>query len=346
MAHLAATLARNGHDVSMIYGEGDATLTRDVIAGVTCIDAVPQWRPRALMEFWKTLHQIAPDVIYARLPNDFLWLIRLYARQSGARFIYAIASDIHCNPWTAYDYKRWFHAPLFSVGLHGAEAIAVQHQQQVPLLPRPLQKRSVHVPNLVRSFKSEPRSFDEARYDAAWVGVIRSEKRIGCFLDLVSALPHLHFALIGGFDIHHEREARAALEERIRSLPNLSFLGPQRTEDVQLLLARSKVLVSTSWVEGFPNAMLEAWSSGVPVASLSVDPGGVIVGEGIGRVSGSMSVLIHDVAELASNRDLNRQLGLRGLSYVRRIHSWEAVYSSLIHALSPSEAANPAVQSI
>lgn len=344
VAYLSEALACKGHEVSLIYGNGDATLATDMISGVACIDAAPEWNPKTIFAFWQTLKRLAPDVIYARLPSDFLWMIRLYARQSGSKFIYAIASTLHCDPWTAYDYNRWFHAPAFALGLRGADIIAVQHEQQVPLMCPLLQQRAVHVPNLVRSFRDLPRSFDQTVYDAIWIGMIRPEKQIHLFLDLVSALPKLHFAVVGGFDVHHDAGERRALEQRMRTLPNLSVLGPQRTDAIRQLLAQSKVLVNTSSVEGFPNTMLEAWSAGVPVVSMSIDPGGTIEREGMGRLSGTATGLAYDVSELATNCNLNLRLGSRGLDYVRRTHGWEDVYSSLIGALPFGRGAAPVLE--
>ncbi len=341
VAYLSEAMACKGHEVSLIYGSGDATLTTEVIAGVTCIDAAPEWKPRTIVAFWQTLKQLAPDVIYARLPSDFLWMIRLYAKQNGSKFIYAIASTLHCDPWTAYDYNRWFHAPAFALGLRGADVIAVQHEQQVPLMCPLLQQRAVHVPNLVRSFRDQPRSFEQTLYDAIWIGMIRPEKRIHLFLDLVASRPKLRFAVIGGFDVHHDADERRALEQRMRALPNLSVLGPQRTEAIRQLLAQSKVLVNTSSVEGFPNTMLEAWSAGIPVVSMAIDPGGAIEREGMGRLSGTAASLARDISELASDGDLNLRLGSRGLDYVRRTHGWEDVYSSLIGALPSGHEAAP-----
>lgn len=344
VAYLAAALARKGHEVSLIYGEGEATLATEVIAGVTCVDAVPTWQPSALASFWQTLRKLAPNVIYARLPSDFLWMIRLYSRQAGAKFIYALASPMHCNPWTAYDYNRWFHAPVFALGLHGADVIVVQHEHQVPLMSPSLQRRTAHVPNLVRFFGDQPRPIEQTRYDAVWIGMIRPEKQLERFLDLAAALPELQFAVVGGFDSQHHAKGRAELEQRMLSLPNLTFLGPQQAEAIQMMLTLSKVLVNTSPAEGFPNTMLEAWSLGVPVVALSVDPGGVMQKEGIGFLSGSLAGLLHDVSVLASNSELNLQLGSRGLEYVRRNHSLEAVYASLIKTLPALVPADPMIQ--
>jgi glycosyltransferase involved in cell wall biosynthesis len=119
----------------------------------------------------------------------------------------------------------------------------------------------------------------------------------------------------------------------MHSLDNVTYLGAQSTDKTMALIAESRVLVNTSQAEGFPNTMLEAWSLGVPVATLSVDPGGVIEREQIGLVSGSDAQLWCDVRRLACDESLNRQLGSRGMSYVKRRHSLEAVCDALSGAL-------------
>ncbi|TIL72622.1 MAG: glycosyltransferase family 4 protein [Mesorhizobium sp.] len=277
---------------------------------------------------------LRPDVLYARLPTDFLWLMGLFARfRRDTRFMYALAHDFHCTPWTAYDHKKWFHAPLFSLGMRSADAIAVQHHQQLATLNPRLRERSAHVPNLVRSVCEHPRVYDTTTTDAIWIANIRTSKQLHLFLDLAEALPRLRFAVIGGFDASVSSMQQAALRERIRTLKNLTFYGPKRDDEVMALLSNAKALVNTSSDEGFPNTMLEAWSVGVPVVSLSVDPGGVIEQQGIGFVSRTVTQLAHDVDRIVRTKSLNQRCGELALSYVRRQHSLEAVCQALERAL-------------
>lgn len=340
VAHLAAAMAELGHQVSLIYGDGSQRCPPRELASVTCIDAAPQWRkPSSIAAFWRALRHALPDVIYARLPSDFLALQGLLGRLHGrARFIYALAHDDHCRPWQAYSYKRWLHAPLYALGLHSAEAILAQHEGQRVRLSRRLQGRTTCVPNLVRSFASAPRDFESASIDAIWVAQIRPEKRLERFLDLAASAPDLSCSVVGGFDPTLPAAARAELEQRIQLLSNVTYWGPQPADVVMSLLARSKVLVNTSSGEGFPNSMLEAWSLGVPVVSLSVDPGGIIERQGIGFLSGSDLELCNDVRLLTHRASLNDQIGVRALAYVRGRHSLEAVCA----ALSPAVFGSPA----
>jgi glycosyltransferase involved in cell wall biosynthesis len=162
--------------------------------------------------------------------------------------------------------------------------------------------------------------------------MIRPEKQLEHFLDLAASLPGLRFALVGGFDINGSVDLRTSTEERLSNLRNVSFLGPQKAEDVIALLAHSKVLVNTSIAEGFPNSMLEAWSVGVPVVSLFIDPGGVIEREQIGLLSRTKCRLRDNVLALSLMRKRNEEAGRRGLAYVRREHSLEAICKALAQA--------------
>ncbi|MBL6081172.1 glycosyltransferase family 4 protein [Belnapia sp. T18] len=336
VAHLAGSLAQLGHRVTLIYGTGrgeDAPGPR-MVGGVTCLDAAPAWRhPRSIPLFWRLLGRLRPDICYARLPDDFLWMIGLHARQrAGACFIYALAHDRHCVPWWTYDYKPWFHGPLYALGLASAHVIAAQHRHQSEAVSRRLRRRMVHVPNLIRRCPGLLDAASPKRFDAIWVAQIRPEKRLERFLDLAESLPDHSFAVVGGFDATLGARQRQQLETRLRRAPNLTYFGAQDATEVGKLMLASKVLVNTSEAEGFPNTMLEAWSLGVPVVSMDVDPGSVIRDRQLGLVSGSAAALRQDVLSL-TQPGIGWDFAERGLAYVRSSHSINAVHQALRLAL-------------
>lgn len=323
VAHIAAAMAQRGHEVKLIYGDGEGCAPPTAIAGVLCLDAAPSWRrPSSAARLWRALKGGSPTVLYARLPDDFLWLVGLMSRlRSRTRFVYALAHDDHCKPWSTYGHRPWLHNPLYALGLHSADAIAIQHEGQRTRLSHRLRGRARTVPNLLRSFASQPRSLKGAEIDALWVAQIRPEKRFERFLDLAGACPDLRFSVIGGFDSTLPRATQSDLEREMRSLSNVSFLGPRQAAEIMAFLEDSKVLVNTSDAEGFPNTMLEAWSVGVPVLSLSIDPGHVIETHGLGRVSRTAAGLRRDLRLLTKNSILNQDMGKRALEYVRHRHN-------------------------
>lgn len=324
IAYLAMTFAHLGHSVDLIYGdEEDSTKACD-IAGVRCVNAFPTWnRPGSLLRFWQVLKESDADLVYARLPSDFLWVVGLFSKlHPKSRFMYALANDRDCNPWRTYTYKTWLHDPLYALGLRAADIVAVQHEAQARSVSRYVRGTLVLVPNLVRPVAQEVRNCDETDVDVIWIAQIRPQKQLSVLLDIAEELPHLQFAVVGGFD---DSRSCSSLEQRTMSLKNLSYSGPLGHKDVMRLLARSKVLANTSYWEGFPNTMLEAWSLGIPVVSLQIDPGGVIRREGLGLVSGSPAQMVRDIMKLVEERSLNYEMGKRGQEYVRRAHSIGAV---------------------
>lgn len=344
---LMAGLRRAGHDVSLLHcGPHPAAATPSVAtlpggaspdgAGIEVVgldlDWRHAWRAAAL---WRALSGVGPDAIYTRLPHDFAIVNALFAkrRAAGTTFLYGLANDLFCSPRQAYTYRRWFHGPLYAASLHGASRILVQHDGQRGLLARRLRRRCSLVPNIVALPDEPRRPYGASDFDAVWVGHFRPEKRLDRFLDVAEAHPALRCAVVGDFRPDAEEVERARLTARLGRLANVSWpglLAPAATVD---WIRRSRVLVNTSLNEGFPNTMLEAWALGVPVASYSVDPGGVIAGHGLGLVGGSPAGLADAVCHLALDEERNTTVGARGRAFVIEHHGEQSVIARFERAV-------------
>ena len=76
-------------------------------------------------------------------------------------------------------------------------------------------------------------------------------------------------------------------------------------------------MISTSPMEGFPNIFVEAWACGIPVFSLSFDPGGVIRKERLGEVAdGNIDKLVNDMFTIKNTDEFAK----RSRAYVERNH--------------------------
>ena len=331
IAHLMTALADSGHQVYLLYGGVTNQPYPTLVEGVhgRRLNLTTWKRPGAVVTLWQQLNQIQPDLIYTRLPDDFLWIVGLFARlRAKTKFVYALANDAHCNPWRAYAYHPWFHNTLYALGLSTAHVVLIQHEGQRRLVPSYMAGKLMRLPNLMQSLVERSRDYHAADFDAIWVAQVRPKKQLAVFLDVVERLPRLRFALVGGFNDSVDEATQTALKERIHALPNLTYLGLQKPSDAMRLLARSKVLLNTSSDEGFPNTMLEAWSLGVPVVSLTVDPGDVIQRNALGFVSGNLAQLCADVERLVHSFALNHKLGTNGMDYVQKNHSLEVVMAA------------------
>src|SRR5690606_21694179 len=114
---------------------------------------------------------------------------------------------------------------------------------------------------VIRSLVEMPGVPDEQHrdIDALWISNIRPIKRPEMFLDLAGELTDSRLHMAGGTQPGHEAQY-AAVQNRARQYASLNFHGAIPYEETNRLLLRTRVLVSTSRSEGFPNTYLQAWA--------------------------------------------------------------------------------------
>jgi glycosyltransferase involved in cell wall biosynthesis len=107
-------------------------------------------------------------------------------------------------------------------------------------------------------------------------------------------------------------------------LPNVHLHGFVPHAALGPFYERAAALVCTSLREGFPNTFLEAWSRARPVLT-TVDPDGVVLEEGIGRVAATVDELAeHLRAALAGGAEWEA-MGSRARAYYLREHQPERI---------------------
>jgi glycosyltransferase involved in cell wall biosynthesis len=94
-------------------------------------------------------------------------------------------------------------------------------------------------------------------------------------------------------------------------------------DDVNRCLARTKVFVNTSDVEGFPNTFLQAWARKVPVVSY-FDPDGIIRGKGLGYRPDDEADMCRALRELLSLETTRIEIGEKAHSFVLTQYSAES----------------------
>ena len=176
------------------------------------------------------------------------------------------------------------------------------------------------------------------------LAALRPEKRVETFLRAAavaaSAEPNLRIVVIG------DGVQRSELENLVDQLElrnRAQFLGDRR--DVADLLSGLDIFVLSSLTESFPNAVLEAMASGLPVVATRV--GGIpeLVDEGTtGLLSteGNHDEMADLIRQLARGRDLRRQMGAAGRERVEQeftaqtnVKHLENLYERLIRERRP-----------
>lgn len=255
---------------------------------------------------YRVLKNQKADVYYCRI-RDFRHILAYWAsRQVKAKFILALASDLDVkNTLTRLRYLYfaetagvwWLFNGLlseivYSWLLRHSDLVLVQHEGQKKSL-RQKGIPSTILYNLI-DIKNAPMSKNGESDDFCYVGSLDRRKGFIDFFNLVKTSQAYNFKIIGS----PRDKTGQRYFNRLKTIKNVTLLGRLNHSDTLSHIAGSRALISTSPLEGFPNIFIEAWTCGVPVLSLYVDPGNVIEREGLGFVAkGDLHRLYSAMAE-------------------------------------------------
>ena len=333
IALLAKALANLGHEVVVV----DLDIEEGFVTGEG-IKVYPVKGYNKGMKVFRTLTHRLPalytvflevnaDVYYCRIREYRHIIVYMAARKLKAKFVLALASNLDILSIR----KRWKHFYSSNVKdlwgvfngfmgeivypylLRNADLVLVQHEGQRDILLKKGIASTVFY-NLID--ESSLKCINEADSDKAFVYVGSLDKRKGfeVFFEIVEKTPHHRFKVIG--KVRDKTGNR--LYRQLGSFKNVQLMGKLSHADTINEISRSKALISTSPMEGFPNIFIEAWGCGVPVLSLYVDPGGVIIREKLGFVAeGQIDRMIEEMDNFTSDEEF----GLRARSYVHSHHA-------------------------
>ncbi len=201
------------------------------------------------------------------------------------RYVFRLQHDWETAPGTLTE--RLFGgqrlvARLFMIALRRADALVAQTGAQQQALRASFGLESTVIYNSHPIPAAAPL---EGKRTALWVGRAASYKRPGLFLDLAERLADQEFVMVATFDENHP-SVHGILRERSARLPNVTFIAGAPRAEIEALFRAARVFVLTSEAEGFPNVLVEAWKNRTPVASLRIDPDGLIGAHEAGFVAG------------------------------------------------------------
>lgn len=305
---LARAFRDLGYKVSMVVRES-GNHADQVVEGIRVLrafnwhDGLPGLRflhPRA-SGVVKALRKIDADIYYQSPAGVFTGVTAAFCKWKKRKFIFRIASDANCVPGEQL-IEFWRDRKLYEYGLQRADLIAVQSYHQAELLQANYGLESKLV-NMVMEAPKE--AIDSKRdIDVLWVNNLRAVKRAECVLSIAAQLTQCEFVMIGGA-VPGSENYFESIAQKAAQMPNVKFLGQIPYEEVNRFIARTKILLNTSVVEGFPNSFLQAWARKVPVVSF-FDPDQIITREGLGIRPGTekeMCAALYAVLEDSGRRE-------------------------------------------
>jgi glycosyltransferase involved in cell wall biosynthesis len=279
-------------------------------------------------ELWRTLTELAPDVIYQQMRQSYTAVCAHYARRYGVPFFFQIASDIdldrrwlrnHLSANTPFDLAE---SVLGSWGLTHTSHIIAQTARQARVVRERFGRETAAV---VRNFQPLPTHLPEkssSPIEVFWVANLKAVKRPELFVELAEAFAgrtDLKFTMAGR---PRPMNRPDPLMERIKRSPNLEYLGELPIDAANARMAQAAIHVNTSSYEGFPNTFIQAWAQGAVVATIAVDPDEEGMEKlGIGFCAGSLEGLKARIDELARSPELRRAIAERAFAFAHANHS-------------------------
>lgn len=337
ISFLAKAFKELGYKVSVIcgdYGQAD----EEIIDGIRIVKAfnagpalpVIRFLYRRIYCFMKALKKVNADIYYQSCSGFVTGLVALHCRLFARNkiFIFRIASDADCIPERHISTKTW-HRYLYNYGLRNAGIIAAQGIMQQKLLKKNYGLISFPVNMVVE----EPvENITERKViDLLWVGNIRKVKRPELVIELAKTLPEYRFVMIGG-PLPSCESYYNEIKEKAEKLANIDFVGFVPYSKVNAYFEKTKILLNTSEMEGFPNTFLQAWIRKVPVISF-FDPDGLIAKKNLGVAPNDIHEMRDSIRRLLVNTTDLEAMGFQCERFARYNYSPKAVageYESII----------------
>jgi glycosyltransferase involved in cell wall biosynthesis len=324
---IATALAKDSAFRPYLAAIGDENASTRV-AGVEVV-SIARYRPertrrghfvRYCGRVVRSLRQVDADIYFCKGASLEAVLCFAAARIGRRRrFVFRLQHDWEAKPETLT--RRIFGGQrllsrLFMIALRRADARFAQTRAQQRLLQTGFRLPSTVLYN---SHSIPPPAPLGEKRTALWVGRAASYKRPEVFLNLADRLQAHPFVMVATFDENHPTVFEA-VRERSRQLPNVTFIEGASREQVEALFRAARVYVLSSEAEGFPNVLVEAWKNRTPVASLRVDPDGLIVQHQGGLVaSDDPDALARGVTALLEDDELFERAADNGYAAARQL---------------------------
>lgn len=317
VVQLSRILVRAGYKVTVLtndFGQADEEIIENihvVKAPLRFLGGSNLYFLPDTLRFISKVRKLKLDWCFFLTPNTALFqlgLAKLFSK--NMKICKYIASDLDCQNKYSLAYY------LYRIGLKMTDCVLFQTATQKIMAEKNLHITGGFLPN---AFIEPQETADDAAkdIDVLWVGQFDSWKRPDRLLEIAQQLPQYKFTVISKPIDKSYRD----LENQLRSLPNVDFIGTVPFEKTQSYFNRAKLYLSTSAVEGFPNTFLQAWFAKSPVISVTFPCDGILQKENCGRLSGSLENAAKDIEELIKKDELRNMLGMNGFNYLQKHHN-------------------------
>ena len=263
------------------------------------------------------LRKINAQVYFQRAASAETGLIALICKMLKKRFIYMVAHEQDVNG--DFLKKNGWRGKLFWLGLILADKIVCQTKEQQKQLSKNLNIKSVIIPP---AYPSESLSSWKSvkKLGVLWVARAETWKNPELFLDLAKRFPKEQFTMICP-PAENNPNYFKIIKAKAETIPNLKFIPWVPFNKIDVFFKKSKVFVSTSLSEGFPNTFIQAGQNMTPIISYKINPDRIIDKYRLGFCAyGDESQMINLLKKVLTSDRLRQQLSLNAFNYVKQYH--------------------------
>jgi len=324
-----ALFSSYGHHITFLahdYGQQPRT----VYDGIRIIKTFPYENEikkggfyRSIIPVWKGLKMANADIYFKRAAGPMTGIIALYCKLYKKVFIYAAASsyDVDGGYLTQVPWRDRF---LHKFGFKECKKIILQTREYRDYLNNNMKSKSLYIPDAFEIPKNNKIVSVNNRKYFLFIGAMRPVKRPEIFIDLANKFPKHKFLMIGGplADLDYYNSIKRQAEK----VKNIEFIGHVSRNKIATYIAKAIALINTSEREGLPNTVTEAWSYGVPVIGLNINPDGLIEKFGY-FCNDNNNKLAISVEDILNNKVKYGNLVKMSREYVKKYHKIDKTIS-------------------
>jgi glycosyltransferase involved in cell wall biosynthesis len=291
-----------------------------------------RWVYYRLPYIYRKIKEVKPDYLYQGTPGWSSFLLGLICQLLGIKYVVRISNDFLLDDRFYKNYGR-VHGYFQKLGFKLSYYILCQNEYQFSKIRQEFPgKKAFKISNPIFLKRVEKTDPIQAKEYIAWLGLFQYQKNLKLLYEIAQLLPDEQFAVAGKELPNVDADTKAYLE-KLKKLPNVTFIGFLHRDQVLPFLAKAKFLLNTSHYEGFSNTFLEAMSVGTPIiTSQKVNPDAIISTYQLG-------IVYQDAADLQrQHQSLTPQaykdLSANVLHYVQEHHHYTTLAGRLISLLN------------
>lgn len=274
-------------------------------------------------EIFKLLNIIKPDVIYTRFYSSWSGFAALYSKANSVKHIWAVAHDNDLiqkpslkfirRPFDAIEY--FYLNRVFT----NSEIITQNTFQELNLFGKH-QRQGVKILQMTPLVNENMLIKTNSDINVVWVANLKPIKHPQKFIQLVescSKIEKIKFRMVGRMG-----NSYLPLINNVKN-KNFKYLGELPNEEVNEILCKAHLLISTSDAEGFSNTFVQAWMRKVIVLSMNSNPDNIITEQGIGFVCPTLEELKVKIELLINNNEIRNEMSEKAYKYAIENHSLE-----------------------